>query len=331
MNKKALMAIILALAILFSMVAGFQAAIAQPYQTIAITPDGSIQPHTALLERNASTYTFRGNIYGSIVVQKSNITVDGAGCTLQGRQIVDERGLYLVGPDGSHANCGNILVKNLTIRNYYEGIYVVGSSNNSIIGNTFENAGIHLIAGGGSIGDSIMFNTFNNSGIFVDYNPSGLDVVTENNFFDSHIFVDLSKAPIVDRNYWSNYASKYPNAKEANNSEIWDTPYVDDENSGKAVATDYQPLVDPVAGFELDDAAIPSSTPTPSGALTPTPTAAPSPSIPEFPSWVTLPVIVATIGVCCFALRERRKERFGDEQFRLSQAKSSYLFSCQSR
>jgi len=32
-------------------------------------------------------------------------------------------------------------------------------------------------------------------------------------------------------NYWSDYEERYPNATEIDNSGIWDTPYVIDENN----------------------------------------------------------------------------------------------------
>ena len=49
----------------------------------------------------------------------------------------------------------------------------------------------------------------------------------------------------MDRNYWSDYLTKYPNAKEIGNSGIWDTPY----NYGGSLGdfTDNHPLIEPVS------------------------------------------------------------------------------------
>ncbi len=91
------------------------------------------------------------------------------------------------------------------LRFFHIEIRVTSASNNSYVNNCFENSVIHLFGSAEYIGDVIKHNTFKNSSIFVDYNHGGLDVITENNFFDSLVFVDLSDAPIVDRNYWSNY------------------------------------------------------------------------------------------------------------------------------
>ena len=136
-----------------------------------------------------------------------------------------------------------------------------------------ENAGIHLIGSSEYTGDLITHNTFNGAGIFVDYNPYGQDVITENNFINCGIFVDLSAPPIADKNYWSNYTAEYPDAKELDNSGIWDTPNDYDKflhgSHGTDPCIDYHPLVNPITDFEiaafnaLTTAATPSANPTP--------------------------------------------------------------------
>ena len=106
------------------------------------------------------------------------------------------------------------------------------------------------------------------SSIFVDYNRYGIDVITGNNFYNSYVMYGLSDEPIVEKNYWSNYTAKYPDANELNSSGIWDTPYVDDDPSdGIFSGIDNYPLVNPVTDFEIADFNNPISIPTP----TPTP------------------------------------------------------------
>jgi len=223
--------------------------------SLTIRPDGSIEPETDLLERNGTVYTFKGDIFGNIKVQKDDVTIDGAGHTLHGRKVTDERGIYLV-------SCRNVLVKNLRICNVGSGISAVGASNNSFIGNYLDTAGIHLQGSANYIGNLIKHNTFKETIIFVDYNRGGLDIITENNFLSSGVFVDLSDAPIVDKNYWSNYTTKYPNAKELDSSGIWNTPYVNDNRGGTNTSIDYHPLVNPITDFEISDFSNPNSTPT---------------------------------------------------------------------
>ncbi len=253
--------------------AGIQVVEAQTYQAITIKPDGSVEPGTSLLQRSASgtTYTFKGDIFGSIMVQKSYITIDGAGHTLQDQS---GSGITLAGPDLSHRECKGVLVMNLRLRNCGEGIYSVGASNNSFIGNYFEKSGMHLMASEKYVGNQVKYNTFNDTVIFVDYNLGGLDVITENNFYGSSIWVGLSDAPIVDKNYWSDYKAKYPNAKEVGRSGIWDTPYVSSNPVGDNTCIDYHPLVNPITNFKFPDSSKPNTTPSPSPSPSPTSTLA---------------------------------------------------------
>jgi hypothetical protein len=267
---------------------------AQEQLNLTIKPDGSVSPYTNLLERIGTKYTFKDDLFGTITVQTGGITIDGAGHTLQGR---GGRSLYLVGPDASHADCRGVLVKNLRICS--AELFSVGASNNSFLGNYLDNAGIHLMGSANSIGNLITHNTFRDASIFVDYNRYGLDVITKNNFFNSFIFVDLSDAPIADKNYWSNYTTKYPNAKELEG--IWGTPYVNDNPLGSNTSIDYHPLVNPITDFEIPSFSNPNLTPMPTSTPTLTiPTATP---VPEFPSWtilLLLSIMVAITGLLVF-------------------------------
>ena len=156
---------------------------AQEPLNLTIKPDGSIEPNTDFtwLQRNGSTYTFIVDIFGTITVQKAGITIDGAGHTLQGNhRDPNLRGINLVGHDETFNAYGNVLVKNLRICNFSEGIYTP-SNNNSFIGNRFENARIHILGGSG-VGNIVKHNVSSIHRIFVDYNHGGHDVITENNF-----------------------------------------------------------------------------------------------------------------------------------------------------
>jgi parallel beta-helix repeat protein len=59
--------------------------------TIYIRPNGSIEPSTAPIQCNGDTYTFKENILGSIIVERSNVVIDGAGFTLRGTGAEDYR------------------------------------------------------------------------------------------------------------------------------------------------------------------------------------------------------------------------------------------------
>ena len=258
---------------------------AQEPLNLTIKPDGSVEPNTDFtwLQQNGTTYTFIVDFFGTIAVQKAGITIDGAGHTLQW-------GINLVGHDETYNAYSNVLVKNLRIYNFLEGI-LTPSNNNSFIGNRFDNARIHIL--GGPLGNVIKHNVFNSTEIFVDYNMGGKDVITENNFIDSSILVDIAKPPIVDKNYWSNYTAKYPNATEIEGLGIWDTPYVDDRYAlatGKSI--DYHPLVNPITDFEIPNFGIPTM-PT----LTPYPTINTGPESPKTEPFLTTLVIVFVVSV----------------------------------
>jgi len=86
-------------------------------------------------------------------------------------------------------------------------------------------------------------------------------------------------------NYWSDYLTRYPNASEIDSTGIGNTPYVIDKNN-----IDHYPLL----------RAIPIPLASPSASIAPTPTA----TIPEFPSWIILPLLVVSLVVSQCILRK---------------------------
>jgi hypothetical protein len=306
MKKKALPFVLVGLSVMVLIL--ISPVTAQEPLNLTIKPDGSIEPDTDFvwLQRNGTTYTFIVDFFGTITVQRAGITIDGAGHTLLGNQTVNVRAINLVGHDEKFNAYGNVLVKNLRICNFLEGIYTP-SNNNSFIGNRLENTRIHILGGSG-VGNVVKNNFFINSYVFVDYNYGGHDVIIKNNFFDSGTLVDLADAPSVDRNYWSNYTTKYPNATEVEGLGIWDTPYVDDRYdwaTGRSI--DYHPLVNPITDFEIPDFGIPTM-PT----LTPYPTInnGAEPTKPElFPTTFIAAIFIATSVVMSLGLFVYFKKR----------------------
>ena len=93
--------------------------------TIYIRADGSVEG-TDKIQRAGHIYTFTDNINDSIVVEKDNIMLDGAGYTLQGTGSG-------TGIDLTERN--NITNKNMTIKAFSCGIYLHSSSNINISDN----------------------------------------------------------------------------------------------------------------------------------------------------------------------------------------------------
>jgi parallel beta-helix repeat protein len=101
--------------------------------TIYINFDGSVNPSTAPIHTSDNvTYAITGNIsyptYYGIVVQRSNIIIDGNGYTVHG----NESGCGL-GWNGYN----NITIKNTNINSFSSGIWFASSSNSNISSNSF--------------------------------------------------------------------------------------------------------------------------------------------------------------------------------------------------
>jgi uncharacterized membrane protein len=133
-----------------------------------------------------------------------------------------------------------------------------------------------------------------------NYNPNGTDIITENNFVNTTIALWLSNAPVVDRNYWGDYQTRYPNATEIDNTGIGDTPYVYTTVQNGSQTIKYQdnyPLINKLSTLHI-------STPTPSLS-----TPSPSPSIPEFSSLIILlffTVMVMVVGLLVYFKKHKR-------------------------
>jgi parallel beta-helix repeat protein len=100
--------------------------------TIYIRADGSIDPPDAPISTvDNVTYTLTGNITSEadgVVVERSNIVIDGNGYTLQGTGAYASKGIDL-------SSRSNITSKNTNIKDFSYGILLSESSNISITGN----------------------------------------------------------------------------------------------------------------------------------------------------------------------------------------------------
>ena len=165
-----------------------------------IRADGSIEPFTTFIfSADNITYTFTNNITGSILVQRSNIMIDGSGYTLQGYGgLYNENGFDLF-------NVNNVTIKDTIVESFYwgfllnstahivlsgnnitknqqDGIVSLVSSNNIILGNNITNNSLHGIRLDGSLNNSIVGNNITNNnmpGIWL--NGSSNNIVVGNN------------------------------------------------------------------------------------------------------------------------------------------------------
>jgi len=226
---------------------------------ITINDDGSIEG-TNQIQRSLNTYTFTGNISGNIQVRKSNIIIDGVGLTLNGN---NGTGIDISSEATGHPSeldIWNVTVRNLRITNFKWGIKCDFGGKHTFYGNCISNNFVTQNGTGNFSGDSLGILFWGSSGnnithctiggspaIYMHFAVSG-NTVTENNIvFGAHLA--LSGDETFDRNYWSDYSTRYPNASEVDSSGVWNMPYSFPDSIGfeKRTFQDNHPLVNPLS------------------------------------------------------------------------------------
>jgi len=140
--------------------------------TVYIRADGSIDPVSAnITSSDNSSYSFTGNISSSIVVQRSDIVIDGKNFALQGSGL--SAGFSLV-------NVSNVVITNTKIVGFMDGIYLERSSDNKIYHNDFEGNTRNVNA------------SLSNSSSWDDGYPSG------GNYWSNYFGTDLYNGPDQD-------------------------------------------------------------------------------------------------------------------------------------
>lgn len=165
--------------------------------TIYIHADGSIDPITANITRTDDvTYTFNGTNYDSLVIERSNIIVDGAGYALQAKS----------GNGIDISSQSNVTITNMTIAMYglsYYGIRLYYSSYNTI-----SNCSIHYASTGISIEHSSYNNicgnniTGNNIAIGLS-GDSNYNLIHENKLTSNNDY-GISLGGSYNSAYWNN-------------------------------------------------------------------------------------------------------------------------------
>jgi len=149
LERKAVSGIMLRLILTSMLTLAFNIGPAKAEETIYILLDGTVYPSTAPISKFGDLYTFTANIYDSIVVQRDNIIIDGAGYTIQGTGAWGSKGLDL-------STRRNVTIQNMKIKTFWAGIGLYYASNNSIIGNNITNNNV--------CGVKLYFSSFNTIG-----------------------------------------------------------------------------------------------------------------------------------------------------------------------
>ena len=226
-------------------------------------------------------------------------------------------GNYLVNNDRAIRIVGNnINIYRNKIVDNSNGFFFTNSTANTIVANEIES---NTIAVSTDYGGFVLYHN-NSINQTVGHHGSWSATVLSTAYYSQASNVTI---PPWDNgypsggNFWSDYASRYPNATEIGNSGIGDTTYTigiecainsTTVNTYIIEAIDRYPLLAPV---NISEAIIelplhtPSASGSPSSSSTlPSPSLALSPSIPEFPTWVILSLVIG--GILLFAALKKK-------------------------
>jgi len=177
LSSKTIFGIILALLLLPMLISVCMTPSAGDAGTVYIKPNGDVDPSTAPIQRAGSLYTFAGNVFCEIVIQRDNILVDGAGYSVQGTG--NGTGLYI-------SQRSNVMIKNLEIKQFLYGIKLESSSYSNVSNSNFTNniVGVEV---DGSSNNNIFRNQLTNCSFDVKlYGSSNYNNIFDNNAMDSH-------------------------------------------------------------------------------------------------------------------------------------------------
>lgn len=211
---------------------------------IRIKADGSVDPPgMGIFSNDNITYAFVNGVNDSIIVERNNIIIDGAGHALQGKGIVDP---YSTGINVTERV--NVTIKNVKVERFNSGVRIIRSSNIIIFNNYVTNNTYDIFASE-STNSSIFRNNVTDSGYgivlnlyssfnsissnYVANNSYGirLDGVSYNSVYanfltDNSIAVVLpfsSSNRIYNNNFINNTLQTLTDTSSSGN--IWDTGY----------------------------------------------------------------------------------------------------------
>jgi len=167
-------AFILLLILCFALISISEIGIVNAESTVYIREDGSVEG-TDKIQHVGNVYTLTGDISGSIILEKDNIEINGAGYALQGNR----------GGTGIYFESGvNVTIRNMEISHFRWGIDGI-STNSTLSGNTIINNevnGVILKGDNHNMFGNIIANN-GNYGVdlyFSDYNTISKNKMTEN-------------------------------------------------------------------------------------------------------------------------------------------------------
>jgi hypothetical protein len=272
---------------------------------VYIHPDGSVTGTENILQ-NGNYYFFINNITGSIIVQRSNIILDGAGYTLEGHggTGIDLTNNLTAYPSPDEIQ--NVTIENMNILNFNWSINGHGSSYNTIyhdyIGSTTNETQSGILVYWNRGGYNITHCTISGT---IAIELSSWNSITENNL--SGMLLQVVGNETIDGNFWSDYLTKYHNATELDSTGIGNIPYTIEIYENGVVngsLQDNHPMMKPIVIPNLP-AIETASTEMPTASQSLTSATSSSPSVPEFPMAMAIPVLVAAafLGLAIYGLK----------------------------
>jgi parallel beta-helix repeat protein len=149
---------------------------------IYIRADGSIDPPDAPISTTDNiTYTFTYNVYEPVVIQRSNILVDGNGWMLQTSELNSPYAGFNL------TNVNHVEIKNTVIQGFCYGVYLCYSSFNTISSN--------VIAGSG--GSDINLRVYSNCNLILSNKISSAG-------HSGICITDSSNNSVIENDIWNN-------------------------------------------------------------------------------------------------------------------------------
>jgi len=162
---------ILSLSIIFCSSQRIQTA--KAYATIYIRANGAVDPQTPLItSADNTTYSFTADISDQIIIERSNVIINGTAHTLQGTG---------VGNGFTVNTASNITIRNVNLKKFTNGISLALTTRNTIVNNGFQECGncINLLAATANIIDQNVMNNPLGRGIVLDQNSDN-NTITQN-------------------------------------------------------------------------------------------------------------------------------------------------------
>jgi len=228
------------------------------WTSIYIMSDGSVDG-TDKIQRDGNVYTFTGNIYGSIVVERYNIVIDGGGYILEGTGAAIDGPARNIGIDLAWMR--NVTIRNVSITSFDYGIRISVAFNNTITGNDIKNNGYGIKVILNSSGNSVYENNItanSKGGIWLNFakgNTISSNQITNNNARarTKGIWIYSSSNEIISENYVANnchgiFIDRSPYTTLRNNT------MVDNEQNFSVEGTDFNHFVNYVDVLNTADA-----------------------------------------------------------------------------